>query len=50
MALITLRQLLDHAAGQSCGQPVFNVNNMAVLRQKYLKPASSSSKGKQNAT
>ncbi|WP_460036242.1 class II fructose-bisphosphate aldolase, partial [Methylothermus subterraneus] len=28
MALITLRQLLDHAAEHGYGVPAFNVNNM----------------------
>ena len=28
MALISLRQLLDHAAENSYGMPAFNVNNM----------------------
>lgn len=28
MALITLRQLLDHAAENNYGLPAFNVNNM----------------------
>ena len=28
MALITLRQLLDHAAEHGYGMPAFNVNNM----------------------
>ena len=28
MALITLRQLLDHAAENSYGVPAFNINNM----------------------
>ncbi len=36
MALITLRQLLDHAAEQSYGVPAFNINNMeqglAIMR------------------
>jgi len=36
MALITLRQLLDHAAGQGYGVPAFNINNMeqglAIMR------------------
>ncbi len=36
MALITLRQLLDHAAEQGYGVPAFNINNMeqglAILR------------------
>ncbi len=32
MALITLRQLLDHAAENDYGVPAFNVNNMEQLR------------------
>jgi fructose-bisphosphate aldolase class II len=32
MALITLRQLLDHAAEHSYGVPSFNVNNMEQLK------------------
>ena len=36
MALITLRQLLDHAAEHGYGLPAFNINNMeqglAILR------------------
>ncbi|WP_045218235.1 class II fructose-bisphosphate aldolase [Desulfonatronum thioautotrophicum] len=32
MALITLRQLLDHAAENSYGVPAFNVNNMEQVR------------------
>lgn len=32
MALITLRQLLDHAAEQGYGVPAFNVNNLEQLR------------------
>ncbi|HEY8261204.1 MAG TPA: fructose-1,6-bisphosphate aldolase, partial [Methylosinus sp.] len=28
MALITLRQLLDHAAEHGYGVPAFNINNM----------------------
>ena len=28
MALITLRQLLDHAAENEYGVPAFNINNM----------------------
>jgi fructose-bisphosphate aldolase class II len=31
MALITLRQLLDHAAEHSYGMPAFNVNNMEQI-------------------
>ena len=31
MALITLRQLLDHAAEYSYGMPAFNVNNMEQI-------------------
>lgn len=32
MALITLRQLLDHAAEHNYGVPAFNVNNMEQMR------------------
>lgn len=32
MALITLRQLLDHAAEQGYGVPAFNVNNLEQIR------------------
>lgn len=32
MALITLRQLLDHAAENNYGVPAFNVNNMEQIR------------------
>jgi len=32
MALITLRQLLDHAAEHSYGVPAFNVNNLEQVR------------------
>ena len=32
MALITLRQLLDHAAENSYGLPAFNVNNMEQVQ------------------
>jgi fructose-bisphosphate aldolase class II len=32
MALITLRQLLDHAAEQQYGVPAFNVNNLEQMR------------------
>ena len=36
MALITLRQLLDHAAENNYGVPAFNINNMeqglAIMR------------------
>ena len=31
MALISLRQLLDHAAENSYGLPAFNVNNMEQI-------------------
>ena len=31
MALISLRQLLDHAAENSYGMPAFNVNNMEQI-------------------
>jgi len=40
MALISLRQLLDHAAENSYGVPAFNVNNMeqiqAIMRAHVL--------------
>ncbi|NVJ66256.1 MAG: class II fructose-bisphosphate aldolase, partial [Gammaproteobacteria bacterium] len=32
MALITLRQLLDHAAENAYGIPAFNVNNLEQMR------------------
>ena len=32
MALISLRQLLDHAAENSYGLPAFNVNNMEQIQ------------------
>ena len=32
MALISLRQLLDHAAEHSYGVPAFNVNNLEQTR------------------
>jgi len=32
MALISLRQLLDHAAEHSYGVPAFNVNNLEQVR------------------
>ena len=32
MAIITLRQLLDHAAEHSYGLPAFNVNNLEQMR------------------
>lgn len=32
MALITLRQLLDHAAEHGYGVPAFNINNMEQLK------------------
>ena len=32
MALISLRQLLDHAAEKSYGVPAFNVNNMEQIQ------------------
>mgnify|MGYP001067285288 CR=1 FL=1 len=30
MALISLRQMLDHAAEHGYGVPAFNVNNLAI--------------------
>ena len=41
MALVSLRQLLDHAAENSYGVPAFNINNMEQIAeefQKALKP------------
>ena len=32
MALISLRQLLDHAAEHNYGVPAFNVNNLEQMR------------------
>ena len=32
MALISLRQLLDHAAENNYGVPAFNVNNLEQVR------------------
>ena len=32
MALISLRQLLDHAAENNYGVPAFNVNNLEQIR------------------
>ncbi|MBT5681920.1 MAG: fructose-1,6-bisphosphate aldolase, partial [Gammaproteobacteria bacterium] len=32
MALISLRQLLDHAAENDYGVPAFNVNNLEQMR------------------
>jgi fructose-bisphosphate aldolase, class II len=32
MAMITLRQLLDHAAEHSYGVPAFNVNNLEQIQ------------------
>ena len=35
MALISLRQLLDHAAEHGYGVPAFNVNNLEQTRQLW---------------
>ena len=39
MGIITLRQLLDHAAEKDYGVPAFNINNMeqglAILKAAY---------------
>ena len=32
MALITLRQLLDHAAEYGYGVPAFNINNLEQIK------------------
>jgi fructose/tagatose bisphosphate aldolase len=36
MALISLRQLLDHAAEHTYGVPAFNVNNLEQMRAIML--------------
>ena len=36
MALISLRQMLDHAAEQDYGVPAFNVNNLEQMRAIML--------------
>ena len=36
MSLISMRQLLDHAAENSYGIPAFNVNNLEQLRAVML--------------
>ena len=32
MALVSMRQLLDHAAENGYGVPAFNVNNMEIVQ------------------
>ncbi|EPL7254498.1 class II fructose-bisphosphate aldolase, partial [Acinetobacter baumannii] len=36
MALISMRQLLDHAAEHNYGVPAFNVNNLEQMRAIML--------------
>ena len=36
MSLITMRQLLDHAADNNYGVPAFNVNNLEQMRAIML--------------
>ena len=36
MSLITMRQLLDHAAENNYGVPAFNVNNLEQMRAIML--------------
>ena len=43
MALISLRQLLDHAAEQGYGVPAFNVNNLEQMRAVMLAAAQTDS-------
>ena len=43
MALISLRQLLDHAAEQGYGVPAFNVNNLEQMRAIMLAAAQTDS-------
>ncbi|ASY65401.1 Fructose-bisphosphate aldolase class II (plasmid) [Sinorhizobium sojae CCBAU 05684] len=38
MALITLRQLLDHAAENNYALPAFNVNNLDIFRPSCEPP------------
>ena len=35
MAIISLRQLLDHAAENNYGAPAFNVNNLEQIRAHW---------------
>jgi fructose-bisphosphate aldolase class II len=39
MALISMRQMLDHAAEFGYGVPAFNVNNLEQMRAIRLRPA-----------
>ena len=36
MALVSLRQLLDHAAENGYGMPAFNVNNLEQIQLRLL--------------
>ncbi|HYI71476.1 MAG TPA: class II fructose-bisphosphate aldolase, partial [Skermanella sp.] len=36
MALVSMRQLLDHAAEHGYGLPAFNINNMEQIRAIML--------------
>ena len=38
MALISLRQLLDHAAEHGYGVPAFNVNNLEQMPSDITEP------------
>jgi fructose/tagatose bisphosphate aldolase len=38
MALISLRQLLDHAAENGYGVPAFNVNNLSRCAPSWKRP------------
>ena len=41
MALVSMRQLLDHAAENSYGLPAFNVNNLEQMRAIMERPTKS---------
>ncbi len=43
MALISLRQMLDHAAEHDYGVPAFNVNNLEQMRAIMLAAAQTDS-------
>jgi fructose-bisphosphate aldolase class II len=38
MAMVSLRQLLDHAAEHGYGVGAFNVNNMEQIRRSWRRP------------
>ena len=50
MPLISMRQLLDHAAENDYGVPAFNVNNLEQIRAKYQMNSNYSSSAEQENT